>query len=196
MTCARSYAWFLNCFIKRRTSSVNSDLLKVSKINIKLNCSKSANWTAQSQQNDQFENLYISSHGEARNIKFGQQVNIIERVTLGTPSQEVVMSLAHNHVANLFMSSYRGATVIKFVSRYGTSELGVVTSLPFDHVTLINLYISSHREATGLFQIFWNIFKCFKYFQIKFSKFSEKDKCCGGSWPAFSLLYLYTKHAD
>ena len=29
-------------------------------------------WTAQSQQNDQFENLYIFSHGEARNIKFGQ----------------------------------------------------------------------------------------------------------------------------
>ena len=28
--------------------------------------------TAQSQQNDQFENLYITSHGEARNIKFGQ----------------------------------------------------------------------------------------------------------------------------
>ena len=39
------------------------------------------------QQNDQFENLYISSHGKARNIKFGQQVNIIERVPLGTPTQ-------------------------------------------------------------------------------------------------------------
>ena len=106
-----------------------------------VNCSK--------QQNDQFENLYISSHGEARNIKFGQQVNIIERVPLGTPPQVVVMSLAHNHVTNLFISSYRGATVIRFVSRQGTSQLGVVTSLPFDHVTLINLYISSYREATG-----------------------------------------------
>ena len=65
-------------------------------------------------QNDQFENLYISSHGKARNIKFGQQVNIIERVPLGTPPQAVVMSLAHNHMTNLFISSYRGATVIKF----------------------------------------------------------------------------------
>ena len=27
--------------------------------------------------NDQFENLYIYSHGEARNTKFGQQVNLI-----------------------------------------------------------------------------------------------------------------------
>ena len=65
------------------------------------------------QQNDQFENLYISSHGKARNIKFGQQVNIIERVPLGTPPQAVVMT-AHNHVTNLFISSYREATVIKF----------------------------------------------------------------------------------
>ena len=64
------------------------------------------------------------------------------------------MSLAHNHVANLFISSYREATVIRFVSQQGTSQLGVVTSLPFDHITLINLYISSYREATGFFQIF------------------------------------------
>ena len=72
--------------------------------------------TAQSQQNDQFENMYIyiSSQVEARNIKFGQQVNIIERVLLGTPLQEEVMSLAYNHVTNLFNSSYKGATVIKF----------------------------------------------------------------------------------
>ena len=58
--------------------------------------------------------IYISSHEEARNIEFGQQVNIIETVPLGTPPQEVVMSLAHNHETNLFISSYRGATVIKF----------------------------------------------------------------------------------
>ena len=70
-----------------------------------LNCSKSAKWP--------IWNLYISSHLEARNIKFGQQVNI-ERVPLGTPPQAVVMSLAHNHMTNLFISSYRGATVIKF----------------------------------------------------------------------------------
>ena len=58
-------------------------------------------------QNDRFENLYISSHEEARNIEFGQQINITERVPLGTP-QVVVMSLAQNHVTNLFISSYRG----------------------------------------------------------------------------------------
>ena len=47
-------------------------------------------------------------------MKFGQQVNIIERVQLGTPPQAVVMSLGHNHVINLFVSCYRGATVVKF----------------------------------------------------------------------------------
>ena len=29
-------------------------------------------WVVQSQQNDQFKNLCISSHGEAKNIKFKQ----------------------------------------------------------------------------------------------------------------------------
>ena len=71
-------------------------------------------WTAQTQQNDQFGNLCISCHGDARNIKSGQQVNIIERVPLVAPPQVVVMSLAHNHVTDLLISSYRGATVIKF----------------------------------------------------------------------------------
>ena len=69
---------------------------------------------AQSQQNDLFENLCISIHGEARNIKLGHQINIIERVPLGTPPQAVVMSLVHNHLTNLFISSYRGAAVIEF----------------------------------------------------------------------------------
>ena len=45
--------------------------------------------TAQSQQqNEQFENLYISIRGEARNIKSRQQVNLIQRVPLGTLPQE------------------------------------------------------------------------------------------------------------
>ena len=43
-----------------------------------------------------------------------KQVNIIERLPLGTPPQAVVMTLAHNHVTNLFISSYREATVMKF----------------------------------------------------------------------------------
>ena len=80
---------------------VNFDLPKVSK--------KYLLQTAQSQQNDRFENQYISTQGEARNIKFGQQVNIIERISFGTPPQEVVMLLAYNHMTN-----YKGATFVKF----------------------------------------------------------------------------------
>ena len=45
--------------------------------------------------------IYISSYDEARNIKFGHQINIIKRVPLGTPPQAVVMSLAQNHLTNL-----------------------------------------------------------------------------------------------
>ena len=41
------------------------------------------------------------------------QINI-ERVPLDTPPQAVVMSLAHNHLINLFILSYRGAAIIKF----------------------------------------------------------------------------------
>ena len=45
-----------------------------------------------SQPNSQFENLYISSNGKARNIKLGYQVNLIQRVQLGPLPQEVVTS--------------------------------------------------------------------------------------------------------
>ena len=72
---------------------VNFDLPKVSKI--------STNFELLKVQNDQFENLCIFSHGEARNIKFGQQVNI-ERVPLGTPSQVVGMTLAQSHDKSLY----------------------------------------------------------------------------------------------
>ena len=60
--------------------------------------------------------IYISSHGEARNIKFRPQVNFIQSVLLGALPREVVTQLPHNHVTakNLFISSYRGAIVIKF----------------------------------------------------------------------------------
>ena len=37
----------------------------------------------------------------------------MERIPLVALLQAVVISLAHNHVTNLFISSYRGATVIK-----------------------------------------------------------------------------------
>ena len=81
------------------------DLPKVSKMNVSFELLKVAKWP--------IWNIYISSHLEARNIKFGQQVNI-EMVPLGTPPQAVLISLAHNHMTNLFISSYRRATVIKF----------------------------------------------------------------------------------
>ena len=35
-------------------------------------------------------------------------------VPLGTPPQAVVITLAYNHVTNLFISNSGGATVIKF----------------------------------------------------------------------------------
>ena len=48
-------------------------------------------------------------------LKFGQQVNLIQKVLLGTLPQEVVKLLTHKYVtlANLFISSDRGATAIK-----------------------------------------------------------------------------------
>ena len=48
--------------------------------------------------------------------KFGKQVNLIQWVPFGTPSQEVVTLLPHNQVTltNLYISSYKGTTVIKF----------------------------------------------------------------------------------
>ena len=54
-------------------------------------------------------NLYISSHREVTNIKFGKQVNFIQRVLLGTLPKQIPTSLSHNHVilTNLFISSHR-----------------------------------------------------------------------------------------
>ena len=55
-------------------------------------------------------------------------------------------------ILNLNCSKSAKWTIWKFLSpvmEKGTSQLGVVTSLHFDHVTLINLYISSYREPTG-----------------------------------------------
>ena len=62
-----------------------------------------------------FKIYIMSSHGEAGNV-FGQQVHLIQMVPLGTLPQEVATSLPHNHVTltNLFIPSYRGATVIRF----------------------------------------------------------------------------------
>ena len=42
--------------------------------------------------------IYISSHAEAGNIKFGYQVNLIQKVELSPLPKEIVTSLPHNHV--------------------------------------------------------------------------------------------------
>ena len=57
--------------------------------------------------------IYISSHEEGRNIKFGEQINFIMRVRMGTPPQEEVTSSPPNHMTlrNLLISSYRGAVI-------------------------------------------------------------------------------------
>ena len=90
----------------KETNRVYSYLPQVSKMSISFKLLKVSKMTSLK--------IYISSYRQVRNIKFDQQVNIIERVPLGTPPLAVVMTLAHNHVTNLFISSCRGATVIKF----------------------------------------------------------------------------------
>ena len=55
--------------------------------------------------------IYISP--VMKKLEIWTQLNLIERVTLGTLPHEVETSLAYNHMTNLLISSYRGATVIK-----------------------------------------------------------------------------------
>ena len=71
MTCAKS-----------KKVTINFEILKVSKMTSL--------------------NIYIHLQSqEAKNIKFGQQVNLIQRVLLGTLAQEVLMSSPHIHVSKL-----------------------------------------------------------------------------------------------
>ena len=79
---------------------MNFDLPKVDTININFELLKVSKMASLK--------ICVSSHEEARNIKLGDLRSIIERVPLGTPPQAVVMSLAHNHQTNLFISNYRG----------------------------------------------------------------------------------------
>ena len=134
MTCARPCAWFLK-FLSSRGGldcfSQPSVLPKHCKITVA--CLKSLKWTSRVNFNlpkvgrmtINFELLKVSkitslkiysSHGEGRNIKLEHQLNFIQRLQVSPLPKEVVMSLPHNHVilTNLFISSYRGATVIKF----------------------------------------------------------------------------------
>ena len=123
-TCARSYAWFLNflsngegfdCFCDRTPCPNFVRWLRIAQSQQ----NDFQFWTAQKQQNDKFANLYIFNHGEARNVKIGQQVNLIQRAPLDTPPQEVVMSWPHNHVIvmNLFICSYKGLLLSNLGSR-------------------------------------------------------------------------------
>ena len=56
--------------------------------------------------------IYISQVLEKLETSNLDQINIIERVPLGTPPHAVVMFLAHDHLTNLFIS--REAAIIKF----------------------------------------------------------------------------------
>ena len=120
ITSARSYAWFLNllaCYSryvlpKYSKTTVTWPNSRKEKIGSILTCPKLVKWV--SVLNCSVWKLTYLHHGEARNIKFGQYVSINERVPLRTSPQELVMSLFCNHVTNLFISSCRWATVIKF----------------------------------------------------------------------------------
>ena len=69
---------------------------------------------------------------------------------------------------------------------------------PFDHVTLINLYLTVVERPQELRSspqaLRSSSASCFKYFVIgKISKICKKDICSSGSWPTCRLLYLYMK---
>ena len=86
--------------------TINFELFKISKMNKLLKVRKMTNIK-----------IFISPFIEKLEaFKFGQQVNLIQRVPSGTLPQEVVMSLAHNYatLSNFFISSYKETTVIKF----------------------------------------------------------------------------------
>ena len=98
MTCARSYGWCLNFLSNREGLDCFlwlNVLPKLSEMTTKMTTLK----------------IYISPVMEKlETITLGQQVNLIQRVLLGTLPQEVLTSVPHIHVTltNLFISSHRG----------------------------------------------------------------------------------------
>ena len=132
VTCVRSCAQFLNFYERERVwifflqhvlpklnkitvacpkslkepNRVSFDLPKVSKIIISLELLKVRKVTSL-----KICIYLVTEKLETSNFKFGYQINIIERVILGTLPQMVAMSLAHNYQTNLFILSYRGATL-------------------------------------------------------------------------------------
>ena len=90
-----------------------------------LKYSKSAKWPV-------WKSIY--SHGKARNIKFGQQVNLIQRVPLGTQPQEVATSLPNNHVTEQLLLSHLGSKNSSLIEVHmNTSPFGGSNVITFDH---------------------------------------------------------------
>ena len=60
------------------------------------------------QQNEQFENIYISSYRAATDITFEEQIHLLKRIPKDTLLQNVVTSLLDNHMTltNLQISSF------------------------------------------------------------------------------------------
>ena len=142
-------------------------------------------------------NICVSSHGETRNLKFGQPGNLIQRVLLGTrPSQEVLISLQHIHMTqtNFFISSHRGYCYqILAVKQLDRSPLG--TSYPLGVVT--SLYLQLKRGHRGYVHPLNTLVTINFLLQIFCdNKFCMKDNCSCGSWCACWLLYLYMKQAN
>ena len=58
--------------------------------------------------------IYIASYGEARNIKFWQQVKFIQRVLLGSSPQKVYV---HPILQSSSTSSFKYFTIINFARK-------------------------------------------------------------------------------
>ena len=74
-------------------------------------------WLVQSQQNDHpfwTAQSYLKAMEKLETPDSNRQTSLIQRVPFGTPPHDVVTSLTQScDMANLFIISYRGTTVIK-----------------------------------------------------------------------------------
>ena len=108
---------------------VNFDLPNVAKMVIKFELLKVCKMT--------IWKSYISSHGGVRNIKFGQRVNLIQRLPLGTPPWEVVISLPCNFDKSLYLYLQRSycyqiwaiktSSLYKSIGHFSTGGSNVIT---------------------------------------------------------------------
>ena len=126
MTCARSYASFLNflsngaglnCFsqpnilpkLNKLTWPVQSQKKGTSRVNFDgsvLNCSNSAKWPV-------WKSIYLQLRRSWKH-QIWTAGKPHSECSIGYSTSGGPVSLAHNHVTNLFISVYWGATVIKF----------------------------------------------------------------------------------